>query len=177
MVLIIGIVGAGGSGSKDNEPSTSTKPGVTEQAPEPTTEKPAETTESITQKISEQEFKDSCEVFDYKKIARNPDDYIGKNFKIDVQIFQTVNGGFFSGYDKYYKANLKSDDFDYYLGEMIYLFDEQDKDSASFLKILDNDIVMVYGTFEGMVTSENALTKTKDEKVALHIYYAELISE
>ena len=34
-----------------------------------------------------QEFMESCLEFNYKKIARNPDDYVGQNFKVTVHVF------------------------------------------------------------------------------------------
>lgn len=38
--------------------------------------------------ISEDDFKSSCQQFSYKTIARNPDDYIGQNFVVDVKVSQ-----------------------------------------------------------------------------------------
>jgi hypothetical protein len=55
--------------------------------------------------------------------------------------------------------------------------DYQDKDSDEYLKILDDDIVVVYGTFNGMVDTKNYLSGENGEEIGLDIYYAELISE
>lgn len=126
--------------------------------------------------ISEEEFKASCQEFNYKTIARNPDDYIGQNFVVDVKIFQTANGAWYSGYDVYYKA-YTNDEYDLWMGDFLYVIDCQDKDSESYLKVLENDIIRVYGTFNGMTESSNALTGTTNEEVALDMYYCELISE
>ncbi len=60
---------------------------------------------------------------------------------------------------------------------MIYLFDEQDKNSEEYVRMLEDDIVTVYGTFEGTVESENYLNGEKSQDIALHVKYAELISE
>ncbi|MBQ9428362.1 MAG: zinc ribbon domain-containing protein [Clostridia bacterium] len=133
--------------------------------------------EETTPKMTAEEFKNSCQDFNYKQIARNPENYIGQNFKVAVRIISSAKGGLFSGYDKYYKARTKSENRDIYLGEMIYLIDEQDSKDGNYLKILDDDIIIAYGTFEGMTGSQNAITKEKSEEVAIHLYYAELIEE
>ena len=52
----------------------------------------SENKEGDSAKADRKAFIDSCEKFDYKKIARNPDDYIGKNFKVTVQIYSKSEG-------------------------------------------------------------------------------------
>ena len=143
------------------------------------TENTSAETESQTPTIpemSEEEFKASCQEFNYKTIARNPDDYIGQNFVVDVSISQTINGEWYSGYDVYYKA-YTNDEYDLWMGDFLYIIDCQNKDSESYLKVLEDDIIRVYGTFNGMTESKNSLTGTTNEEVALDMYYCELISE
>ena len=118
----------------------------------------------------------SCQEFDYKAIARNPDEYVGKNFKINVEIFSTASGAWYSDYDTYYKA-YTDDGSGIYFDHMIYLIDRQDTESDNYLKILDDDIVTIYGTFNGMTETENGITGESGEEVCIDIYYAELISE
>ena len=119
-------------------------------------------------------FIDSCEKFDYKKIARNPDDYIGKNFKVTVQIYSKSEGGLFT--ESYMKA-YTDDGSGYYFDKMIYVFDEQGENSDDYVKVLENDIITVYGTFEGMEDTTNMLNGEKSKDVALHMKYAKLVSE
>lgn len=141
-----------------------------------TAEASSETESESVPEISEEDFKASCQPFDYKTIARNPDDYIGQNFVVDVKIFQTANGKWYSDYDVYYKA-YTNDEYDLWMGDFLYVIDCQNKDSESYLKVLDDDIIRVYGTFNGMTESSNALTGTTNEEIALDMYYCELISE
>lgn len=126
--------------------------------------------------MSKEEFIASCQEFDYKAIARNPDEYVGKNFKVNVEIFSTASGAWYSDYDTYYKA-YTDDGSGIYFDHMIYLIDRQDKESDSYLKILDDDVVTIYGTFNGMTETENGITGESGEEVCIDIYYAELISE
>ena len=133
--------------------------------------KPAEKKEA---ENSEEKFKKSCQKFDYKKIARNPDEYMGQNFKVTVQIYSVSEGSLFTeAYMKVYTDDGSGTYFD----NMIYLFDEQDKDSKSYVNILEDDVVTVYGTFEGMEDSTNFLNGEKSKDIALHIKYAKLVKE
>lgn len=121
---------------------------------EPAEQKAAVAADNSAMTMDEWEFKNSCQEFNYKQIARNPDAYVGQHFKVDVQIFNTDNGGIFSGYDKCYKAFTKMDSeylSDVYMGDMIFLLDEMDTQSPSYFKVLDEDIITAYCTFEGMV--------------------------
>ena len=125
-------------------------------------------------KADRKAFIESCEKFDYKKIARNPDDYIGKNFKVTVQIYSKSEGGLFT--ESYMKA-YTDDGSGYYFDKMIYVFDEQDENSDDYVNVLENDIITVYGTFEGMEDTTNMLNGEKSKDVALHMKYAKLVSE
>ena len=126
--------------------------------------------------MSKEDFIASCREFNYKTIARNPDEYIGQNFAVDVKIFQTANGKWYTDYDVYYKA-YTNDEYDLWMGDFIYIIDCQDKDSETHIKVLDDDIIRVYGTFNGMLESQNSITGTTNDEVALNMYYCELLSE
>ena len=150
---------------------------VSGQMKEPNDSKSSESEKKDTKKSEEQmqkEFIDSCQEFDYKKIARNPDDYIGQNFKVTVQIYSKSEGGLFT--ESYMKA-YTDDGSGTYFDKMIYVFDEQNDSSASHVNVLENDIITVYGTFEGMEDTTNMLNGEKSKDVALHMKYAKLISE
>ena len=64
-----------------------------------------------------------------------------------------------------------------YFDKMIYVFDEQDENSPDYVNVLENDIITVYGTFEGMEETKNVLNGEKSKDVALHMKYAKLVSE
>ena len=147
------------------------------QQKESSDSKYSESEKKDTKKSEEQmqkEFIDSCQEFDYKKIARNPDDYIGQNFKVTVQIYSKSEGGLFT--ESYMKA-YTDDGSGTYFDKMIYVFDEQNDSSASHVNVLENDIITVYGTFKGMEDTTNMLNGEKSKDVALHMKYAKLISE
>ena len=147
------------------------------QQKESSDSKYSESEKKDTKKSEEQmqkEFIDSCQEFDYKKIARNPDDYIGQNFKVTVQIYSKSEGGLFT--ESYMKA-YTDDGSGTYFDKMIYVFDEQGENSKYYVNVLENDIITVYGTFDGMEDTTNMLNGEKSKDVALHMKYAKLISE
>lgn len=140
-------------------------------------ESESEQEEKSTEKSEKQirkNFIDSCQEFDYKKIARNPDDYVGQNFKVTVQVSSISTCGWLT--EGYMKA-FTDDGSGYYFDHMIYIFDDQDENSSYYVNVLEDDVITVYGTFEGMVESQNALNGEKSDDIALHMKYAELISE
>lgn len=151
---------------------------TTESAPE-NTEAASEASSSETEseepkEDSRKEFIKSFQKFNYKKIARNPEDYIGQHFKVTVQIYSISDGGLFS--DGYMKA-FTDDGSGTYWDHMIYIFDDQDEDSADYLHVLEDDVITVYGTFEGMEDTRNYLNDETSQDVALHMKYAKLIKE
>ena len=148
-------------------------PEASEELPENSVEETIVPEEPV---ISEDDFKASCQQFSYKTIARNPDDYIGQNFVVDVKVSQKINGKWYSDYDTYYKA-YTNDKYDMWLGDFLYIIDRQDKDADSYLNVLEDDIIRVYGTFNGMSESKNVLTGTTSNDISLDMKYCELISE
>ena len=178
--VIISVAMIYGYESTDSDSVTSTQPKsesqyeVETQTEKKNSQKDNKIKEKSTEKNERKKFIDSCQEFDYKKIARNPDDYIGQNFKVTVQIFSKSEDSMFS--DAYMKA-YTDDGSGYYFDKMIYVFDEQDENSKYYVNVLENDIITVYGTFEGMEDTTNMLNGEKSKDVALHMKYAKLISD
>lgn len=185
-IILLGVIGNIIGGSKNNnsekettESTIETEESVTEikESDVKTEEVIGESEESIEiPEISEEDFKASCQEFNYKTIARNPDDYVGQNFVVDVKILQVVNGKWYSDYDVYYKA-YTNDEYNMWMGDFLYIIDKQDKESESHVNVLEDDIIRVYGTFSGMSESKNALTGTTSNDVSIDMKYCELINE
>lgn len=121
-----------------------------------------------------EEFKNSCEEFDYSKVAREPSKYKGKRYCFKAKVFQkeryhSANAGY------YYKVYLEDED-GYFWGNMVFVMDERDKDSNDFVNVLEDDIVMIYGTFDGM-TETTSIFLTSGEEVQINMYYVELIEK
>lgn len=153
-----------------SETEKSTTETTTEEvATEETTTEEATTEEAV----SKDDFKNSCESISYKDLLRNPDDYIGKNIKIDLKISQVgISGGLFS--DVEYMRAYSNDEYDLWMGDVYVLTDGRTDDNT---KILVDDIISVYGTFTGNTEFELALTGTTEEYPVIDIKYMDLIGE
>lgn len=128
--------------------------------------------ESVSNKlpaISEEEFKAQCNELDYEEVMRNPDSYIGQNIKVTVRVFESCKGGMFSSADTYYKTFTVNGNDD-----MIWVMDYRNTEDENYTKILDNDIVTVYGTFNGLGKTKNALNGSKSEDMKIDMLYAEI---
>lgn len=128
----------------------------------------------IEQSYTLDEMKEKSVKFNYKDIARNPDDYTGKCFKVRLYIDEVINDSIKSGSDRYYKAYIynkkeKVQDYD----KFVWLYDFQT--GSDKLKILDDDVIDAYVVFNGMGGTKNSLTGEKSEDIALDLHYAELV--
>lgn len=130
--------------------------------------------ESLTEE-SIGEIKDKCVELPYKKVMRNPDDYVGQYFKVRFETFSVQEKSLL--HDSYIKANLYDKEYDGYYGDMIFVFDKRNPNDECYFKILDDDIIEAYCRFDGLTESKNSLTGEKSETLGLNLLYAELIEE
>lgn len=122
------------------------------------------------QTISKSDYIKDCLEYNYKTIARNPDDCIGNKYYGTFEVFSKENGSLFSGYDICYKCFDEENNF-------IYIIDMQDKDSEDYVNVLEGDTIVVYATFNGMVESKNYLNNSVSDEVCLDMYFCDLIEE
>lgn len=129
-----------------------------------------------TANFSKEQFIANCVEVPYKDLARNPDDYKGKNIKVKIQISQVMSGGWFteSGYRGYedYDFDLDDDSATYLKKEWYISYELDDGES----KILEDDVVIFYGEFNGAEKMERALTGTTDYVPNLNAKYYEIVS-
>lgn len=103
-------------------------------------------------------FKQDCQIMDYKKVLRNPDDYKNTNFAFCGEVFQVVSES-----DSVIEMLVKSDD-----DEIVYVYYYREGTS----RILEGDMVTIYGTFYILETYQTLLgTKTVPK---LSVYFLEL---
>lgn len=154
--------------------------------------------ESVESTISKEDYIASCIDLDenYKTVARNPSDYTNQNFYFICYISDVREGGLLTGNQKYYisyafdldKAHEAinsgwADDLEdaVYTGmdydKSVWLLDNRNTSDEDYVKILNDDIVKVYGTFTGMTETKNSLNGEKGEQMSLDIKYVELIEE
>ena len=141
-------------------------------------------------------FKKTTTPLDYKAIARNPEKYVGKNFRCAVYVSSARTGGLLSGYQKYYITYMTdvgkarkyrkekwTKDFSNAgfmacdTNKCVWLMDNRKTSDSNYVKILEGDVLYVYGTFNGLTTSKNSLTGETGEEVSLEIKYVELVKK
>lgn len=140
-----------------------------EKKPETTTE--AET--NVAETESEDEFKASCKDIGYKKLLRTPEDYIGQRIVLTAEVQQIIDGGMFDD-RKYYRIETDNDGSGYYYDDEYCMYDMCVNDD---MKILEGDVLKIYGEFAGLETMKRVITGSKDEVPTVNVYYIELVSE
>ena len=116
--------------------------------------------------MSEDDYKSACVEPDYKEFLRYPDKYKGTKVRIKVQIKQTINGN--------WRAQDDSDGYGWYMGDEYYLSDKRGSDAV---KILEDDILIVYGDFSGLKEITRSLTGVQDEVPRINVRYADIVED
>ena len=103
------------------------------------------TEENTSYQISEEEYKSSCKTYAYKDMARNPDNYKGENITLKGEVIQVLE----SGKKIEMRVNMNNDyDQTFYV---LYTLKSNEG------RILENDIVKIYGNFEGLMSYKSVL--------------------
>lgn len=123
--------------------------------------------------LAKEEFIASCEEVPYKTLARYPEENKGKHIVLTVSITQIVQGGLFDN-SVYYRVYTDNDGYGLYLSDEYLMYDSRIDDST---KLLESDIIKVYGEFIGTESIMRALTGTTEEVPAFKAYYIEILDE
>ena len=186
LIIVIFVCGALGGVVKsqekeqnDSSSSSSQIQSSSDESTEAKTEKATQktTTAATTEKESKENYIANCVEVAYKDLARNPDDYKGKNIKVTIEVNQELTGGLFteSGYRGYedYELDLENDNSTYLQKEWYISYEIADGES----RILTNDVVVFYGEYNGTIEMERALTGTTEYVPNLKAKYHEIILE
>lgn len=182
-LVIIAAIAGGGKDSESNNKAGESNNTINSDSPKESTESTANTVTpeptaepQVEPEITLAEIREQAQELNYKDVMRNPDNYLGQYFYVTVKISTVESGSLFSSYDKAYKSRT-NDDYNLWIGDMIYLLDNRDTESEEYIKLLEDDIVKIYGRFDGLIETKNALNGTKGEEMSLQILLAELVSE
>jgi len=99
--------------------------------------------------VSPETFKASCSAVDYESIARNPDAYKGSNITVTGKVIQVME----STSGNSYRINITQGDYGIWDDTVLVATDA----SYSGTRILEDDIVTVYGTSAGLYTYTSVL--------------------
>ena len=111
------------------------------------------------------QFKASCQTCTFEQMARNPENFKGTNVKITGEVIQALYGS--EGIDL--RVNItKEGDYATYYTDTIYVvyYPEEGED-----KILEDDIITIYGTAQGDYT----YTSTLGGPITLPLVYGKYI--
>lgn len=116
------------------------------------------------------DYKAECKSYDYKKVLRNPDDYIGKKIKLTVKISTVSTESAFR--PKYYFA-YTNDEYDMWWEDRYAIFDMRENKEP---KLLEDDIIIVYGEISSPRETQSLIVNS-EEVFCVDMKYVELIAE
>ena len=130
-------------------------------------------TESAPKPPTKEEMLEAVTEVSYKDLLRTPDKYINQYVVITVKINQVLEGGWLDG-NTYYFGHTDNDGYGWYFDDEYCLLDKRVDDST---KLLEDDILKIYGKFTGLQTFKRALTNVDDEVPCVDMLYVEIIGE
>lgn len=170
IIVLIVLSAIGGS-------SDSGKKGFEEGYKDATSDKASASTASsvasVVPEISEDDYKAECQTVDYKELCRYPEKYEGTKIVVKVKVSQIIDANF-SGSRKAWRAYTDNSGYGFYADDEYYMLDKRGGDAV---KILEDDIITVYGEFTGLEKITRALTSTTDELPRIEVRYADLVDE
>ena len=164
IIVLIVLSAIGGSGSSSDSSASSSK--ATSKASAST----ASSVASVVPEISEDDYKAECQTVDYKELCRYPEKYEGTKIVVKVKVSQIIDANF-SGSEKAWRTYTDNSGYGFYADDEYYMLDKRGGDAV---KILDDDIIVVYGEFTGLEKITRALTSTTDELPRIEVKYADL---
>ncbi len=121
------------------------------QATEKKNNDPTEPYEDPLEKL-EKIYKENCSKVAYKEIARNPDKYTGKQVKFTGEVSQVIESTWGTGVTLL--VNVTKDEYGLY-DDAIYV--DYTPRSSGEERILEDDIITIYGDFEGLTSYTSVL--------------------
>lgn len=167
IIVLIVLSAIGGSGSSSDGSASSSK--STSKASAST----ASSVASVVPEISEDDYKAECQTVDYKELCRYPEKYEGTKIVVKVKVSQIIDANF-SGSEKAWRTYTDNSGYGFYADDEYYMLDKRGGDAV---KILNDDIITVYGEFTGLEKITRALTSTTDELPRIEVKYADLVDE
>ena len=119
--------------------------------------------------LSKSEYIERCKEINYKELFRYSESYESEKIKIVGRVSQILTEG---GYTVYKVSTLE--EYGLYYEDDFCVFDNREDDG---IRILEGDIIEVYGVYDGLTTWEYAISKTEVEVPTMYAVYIDLIEE
>jgi len=107
----------------------------------------------------------------YKDLLRNPDDHVGEYVIVTVQISQVLEAGLFDD-ETFYFGHTDNADTGFFFDDEYSFVDSRIDDDT---KLLEGDVLKIYGKFTGLETFSRALTTAEDELPCVEMLYVEIL--
>lgn len=163
VLIVLSAIGGSSSNSDGSASSSTTKASAST----------ASSVASVVPEISEDDYKAECQTVDYKELCRYPEKYEGTKIAVKVKVSQIIDANF-SGSEKAWRTYTDNSGYGFYADDEYYMLDKRGGDAV---KILEDDIITVYGEFTGLEKITRALTSTTDELPRIEVKYADLVEE
>lgn len=163
VLIVLSAIGGSSSSSDGSASSSTTKASAST----------ASSVASVVPEISEDDYKAECQTVDYKELCRYPEKYEGTKIVVKVKVSQIIDANF-SGSEKAWRTYTDNSGYGFYADDEYYMLDKRGGDAV---KILEDDIINVYGEFTGLEKTTRALTSTTDELPRIEVKYADLVEE
>lgn len=167
IIVLIALSAIGGSSSSSDSTASSSK------ATSKSSASTASSVTSVVPEISEDDYKAECQSVDYKELCRYPEKYEGTKIAVKVKVSQIIDANF-SGSEKAWRTYTDNSGYGFYADDEYYMLDKRGDDAV---KILEDDIINVYGEFTRLEKITRALTSTTDELPCIEVKYADLVEE
>lgn len=143
--LIIGIIGTS-TGSNENV-TTGNNTAVSNNKSNNT----ANIQNEKVPELSKEDYQKQCKKYDYKELARNPNNYKNKKVKFTGEVIQVQEGWFNS---VVLRVNVTKGEYGFWEDTMWVDYTYKDENES---KILEDDIINIYGEFKGQKTYTSVL--------------------
>lgn len=163
VLIVLSAIGGSSSSSDGSASSSTTKASAST----------ASSAASVVPEISEDDYKAECQAVDYKELCRYPEKYEGTKIVVKVKVSQIIDANF-SGSEKAWRTYTDNSGYGFYADDEYYMLDKRGGDAV---KILEDDIITVYGEFSGLEKITRALISTTDELPRIEVKYADLVDE
>lgn len=113
--------------------------------------------------IDPEQYKESCVTYSYDELARNPDSYAGQDICLRGKVIQVIEE---SGAVTM-RVNVTEGDYGIWDDTIMAYYEYSDGES----RILEDDIITMYGVFGGLYTYESVLGAS----ITVPLMYAEVV--
>ncbi len=121
--------------------------------------------------MSKEEYIQACEEYSYDDLLRYPDENYGKKIAFKAKVSQIVDNGDYVEYRCFTDYSYSTEDTSWMIDNEMLIIDSRSEDAVP---IIQDDVIIVYGSYAGTQTITRALTGTEDSIPVVYMAYSEI---